>query len=393
MMKKILPSLLFLLAISPALVGQSITRASFARPAAFIDTFYIAIPSSVSVAAQGTAQTWDYSSLTPTGGPTLIPHYDAADSASNYPGAYQFKDGDLESPTGQTFPASEFVSINNNGYHVCGYYVSSLNESLAAVTGGANDVLDIPFQRLVFTDTMFYLKFPVTGQSTWSGQYNRNVQFNLTVASAGLSGTPGYFQFKLEQTRTVVGSGQIIIPDENGNAMAPVDVLMINVDEVQTDSVFLGGAPAPAPLMSAFGLVQGATETKSYVVFYPLNNGANPVASYTLDANGNINGFEYRPDEARRASNIGLAEMGLNTSSIYPNPLSKGESLQIDFEGKTNVESVNLYNTQGQQVAEFKIDDSTKHLSISPDLDPGIYLVSLVGTKGKEQSRTKLQIL
>ncbi len=392
-MKRILPSLLFLLAISSTSRGQSITRASFARPAAFTDTLYRAIPSSISVAAQGTNQTWDYSGLTPTGGAITIVHYDAVDSASNYPGAYQFSDGDLDSPTGQTFPASEFLSINPNGYHVCGYYVSGLNESLTAVTGGANDVLDIPFQRLVFPDTMFYLKFPVTAQSAWSGEYNRNVQFNLTVASAGLSASPGYFQFKVEQTRTVVGSGQIIIPDENGNAMTPVDVLMIEVDEVQTDSVFLGGAPAPPSLMAAFGLVQGATETKSFVVFYPLNNGANPVASYTLDPNGNPNGFEYRPDEARRASNISLNEMELNSTSLYPNPLKKGESLQIDFEGAANVKTVKVYDTQGQQVAEFIIDDAHKELSFSPDLDPGIYLVSLVNAYGKEVSRTKLQAL
>jgi len=391
-MKKILPSLLLLFAISSALVGQAITFNSFARPAAFVDTLYRALPSSISVAAQGSAQTWDYSNLSMTGGATTIVHYDAADSVTNYPGSYQYSDGDLESPTGQSFPASEFVSLSSNGYHVCGYYVSSYNESLTAVTGGATDVLDIPFQRLVFTDTMFYLKFPVTSQSSWSGKYYRNVQFNLTVAAAGLSATPGFFQFKVEQTRTVVGSGQIIIPDENGNALAPVDVLMIEVDEVQTDSVFIAGAPAPPSLMAAFGLTQGASVSNNFVVFYPLNNGANPVASYTLDASGNPISFEYRPDEARRSSNIGLAEMKLSNTDIYPNPLRQGENLHIDLEGDATVEALKVYNVQGQQVGEFKTDGSARHLEINLNLRKGVYLVSLVNASGSEVSRTKVQV-
>tara|TARA_R110001592_G_scaffold234658_2_gene492294 strand:+ start:18511 stop:19695 length:1185 start_codon:yes stop_codon:yes gene_type:complete len=394
-MKKILLSVLGLVAFGPLLLAQSLTSNSFIRPAAFVDTFYYAGVSSVSPATQGLAQTWDYSNLVPNGNIATQQFFSAGDSLVYYPGTLQYRLRDLYSPTGQAIPSAEFTSVNSSGYTFSATYVSGLTESLTAFTGGANDQLEIPQQRVIYTDTLFYLKFPVGSQSSWSSQYNHRVNYNATVASAGLSGTPGVFQTTFSQTRSVVGTGQIIIPDENGNAMPPVDAFMIEVTESNVDSVFLGGAPAPAPLLGLFGLSQGSTVTSKSVLFYPINNCEGPLASYSVDeVNGSILGFIYRPRTARKANSIGLAQMDLISTNVYPNPMLQGGSLNIDLSVTADLAAIKIYNIQGQQVAEYNTSEiNTQNLSITPNLGEGIYLISLVNQSGVELSRTKLQVL
>lgn len=394
-MKKILLSVLMLAAFGPVLLAQSLTSSSFNRPAAFLDTFYYAGPSSVSAATQGLAQTWDYSNLVPNGNVAIREWLSAGDSLVYYPGALQYYFRDLYSPTGQAIPAAEFVSVNSAGYTLSATYTSGLTESLAAFTGGANDQLEIPQQRIIYTDTLFYLKFPVGSQSSWTSQNTHRVNYNATVASAGLNGTPGVFQTTNTETRTVVGTGQIIIPDENGNAMPPVDAFMIEVTKSEVDSTFLGGAPAPVPLLSLFGLAQGSTTTSKRVFFYPINNCEGPIASYSVDEiNGNILAFGYRPRTARKANSIALAQMDLTSPNVYPNPLVQGGRLSIDLSASVDVASIKIYNMQGQQVAEYNTsENNAQNLSITPNLGQGIYLISLVNESGTELSRTKLQVL
>lgn len=393
-MKKILLPTLVLLAFASFLQAQTISFSNMNRSASFVDTFYAATSASVSVATPGSGQIWDYSNLVPSGTFGTETYYNASDSSSLYPGALQFFNKNLFTPSGLTIPGAEFTSLNANGWHVLGFFLQGASESLTAFTGGAGDVLDIPQQRLIYSDSLFYLKFPVTAQSTWTSFYKRQVAFNLTVASSGLNATPGVFQNYTSQTRTVLGSGQIIIPDENGNAMPAVPALMIEVTQTEIDSVFLGGAPAPPALMSVFGLTQGITFNSKYVLFYPLNNVESPIMGYNLDASGSLTGLYYRPKVGRKANSIGLAQLDLINTNVYPNPMLQGGVLNIDLSATADLAAIKIYNIQGQQVAEYKTsENNTQNLSITPNLGQGIYFISLVNQDGAELSRTKLQVL
>ncbi|MDV7400435.1 hypothetical protein RZS08_53970, partial [Arthrospira platensis SPKY1] len=96
------------------------------------------------------------------------------------------------------------------------------------------------------------------------------VNFNLTVSSFGLNNSPGQFVQYLEKKDSVVGSGDLIIPTLNG-ASIPYPILLVKSQTNVIDSVFLGGAPAPAALLMAFGLTQGSSYTDNYYYFYSPN--------------------------------------------------------------------------------------------------------------------------
>lgn len=378
---------------SSLLFAQSITSANFVRPAAFVDTFYEASATSVITASVGVNQTWDYSSLVPTGNFGSITLKDAGDSTTGYPQVLQFDDDISFDGLQASSPAAEFFNVNSAGYYPAAYYINGLSEPLSSVTGTPGDELVIPQQRITYNDSLFYLKFPVTAQSSWSSSRRRDAQFNATIASAGLNQTPGSFTEIITETRTVVGSGQVIIPDENGNPLPAIDAFLIEVNSATYDSTFLAGAPAPPALLATFNLPQGLRSTLKRYLLYPSNGGENPIVSYSVDANDAITSFVYRPRAARVALSVSLAENVLNRATLYPNPLSAGKRLTVEHDNPAEVAQVKIYNVQGAYLASYKAEAlNDKAVTFTPQLAAGLYLVNLVGHQGEILSGTKLQV-
>ena len=388
-MKRILPSLLIIFGACSFLNAQTIDYSNFTLSPAFNDKYLVAVDGSFNKATTGSNQTWNYGSVTYSSTDSIM-YYDSSDSLTGYPDVYHHFYFELLSPSGGSINAYKFRNLNASGFYNTAFYVEGYSESLSPLTGGANDVLDIPEQRITLPDSLYLLKFPVNNQSSWTSSSTRRVDFNLSVAAFNLSQTPGYFQDTEIETRTVIGDGSLVIPDENGNPLPPVDVFMIEVVNTSTDSVYLAGSPAPATLMSAFGLSQGSSSTDHFVLFYPTNGAGFPIAAYSLDANDNPFFFTYRPQVARNALGIGINEVAKNKVQVYPNPLRAEESLNI----QTSAEAayLSLYNLSGQSVLEIDLNESPQSLSLRPQLKAGLYLLHLKNADSDLISSHKIQI-
>lgn len=379
---------------SIGLMAQNIDGSNFIRPAALNDTAYEANSSSVSPATTGSNQMWDFSNLIDAGNSLVLIYKDAKDSTTGYPQVLSYGDRTFAGFAATT-PSAEFYSLNAAGYYLSAYYIAGLQESLSAATGNPGDELVIPRQRITYPDTLFYLKFPVTSQSSWTSTRTRDAQFTVSIASAGLSQTPGFFREITEETRTVVGDGQIIIPDENGNALPAIDAFLIEVDGKIIDSTYLGGAPAPPQLLASFGLTQGIRETYTHYVIYASNGGENALVAYSLDVNGNVAGFVYRPRAARAALSVGIAENERLTSTLYPNPVNENGRFYIKTEEASGVKTVEFINTVGQAVAKTSVDEglgNAEYLTVRAEVPAGIYLIRLKDQSGQTIGQSKLQV-
>lgn len=391
-MTKKLPLSLAFLAMSSVSFAQSIDFSNYSFPQAQVDRFLVGATGNLSLASTGNNQTWNYGNVVNVGTDS-IHYYSAQDSLNGYPAVYNFVERNLVSPTGATINAFRFYNISQSGFYSAAFYTEAFSESLAAFTGGASDMLQVPAQRFTFADSLFYLKFPVTSGNTWTTSQDRIVNYNLSLAGFGLNNTPGYFKATETHTRTVVGDGTIIIPDESGNPMPPVPVLMISINQSITDSVYLAGQPAPSALLSAFGLSQGTVVNSSYVLFYALTNPSLPIVGYNLDAAGNIAYFYYRPSEVRRALNIGLNENTAELFNAYPNPIKSGQTLQLSLleDGLTN--AYVLSSLSGQIVQSGECNALNSSIKLNEGIEAGIYILSLKDRQGQLIQRTKLHVL
>lgn len=389
-MKRIL-STVSLLTVSLFLSAQNIDYSNFNLPASHVDYYKYTGNVSYPAAATGSNQVWDYSSLSAAGNDSIV-YLDAKDSITGYPAVYNYYYYDLNSPTGATIDGYRFFNIDQSGFYRNAFFTEAFSESLAAFTGTASDQLVIPSQRIVFPDTLYLLKFPVTAQSSWSSTRTRILNYNISIAGYGLSNTPGYFKAHQSETRTVVGDGTIIIPDEDGNPMPPVPVYMISVNQTLIDSIYLAGSPAPAALLSAFGLSQGLTEVENFVLFYARNGAGLPIAAYTEDAAGNAIYFSYRPQIARAALGIGITEMESSELSVYPNPAAIGTRLQVDLSQHLGAKKFSLYSLSGFKVQSAYLNPNESYISLSADLRAGVYILSLEDESGNSLARTQVQL-
>ncbi len=370
--------------------GQTIDISNFSFPNALNDVFLVGAAGTYGAASTGANQTWDYSNVVRFRKDS-VQYYSAADSLNGFPDVHSFVDRDLVSPTGANIDGYLFYNYNASGFYTAAFYTAPFSESLTSFTGSPGDALVIPGQRLAYADSLYALKFPVNYQDSWSASANRIVNFNLTIAAFGLTNTPGYFKATESETRTVVGQGNIIIPDENGNAMAPIPALMIRVNRSIVDSIYLAGSPAPPSLLTAFGLTQGVTFNSSFVLFYPTTNSSMPVVGYSVNASNNPISFTYRPRIARLASGIGLNESVGNTLKVYPNPVSAGSSLHLDYSSTAQAEKYALYNLNGQLMQRGALAFGHR-LPIDADIPSGIYFLHLEDAQGLRIARTKLQV-
>jgi hypothetical protein len=203
----------------------------------------------------------------------------------------------------------------------------------------------------------------------------------LTVAAFGLNETPDVFYNYVTQTRSVVGSGKLTIPNQNGGVMT-IDALIVKGESTVIDSVFLGGQPAPPQLMAAFGLTQGAVATNVTYEFYSPGYGQY-VASYDMES-GYVAYSEVSNLTSSVASNV------LNLLSVYPNPIKSGSVLNIS-NSKFNLSNLVLVDQTGKIILEKEISGNS-NINISNTVSAGVYLLNSYDANGTIISTNKIII-
>lgn len=313
----------------------TITSDEFTLPSAFIDTFQIA--EGAAAPSIGTNQTWDYSALE-----TLdfgVTEHSTAAATSFFPEAYTKREMPLVFQ-GFPIPSAVYEQFDETGWYDLGRTTQDVIYGITSITGGPNDSLRFPAFSHYYNRGINYLDFPVSFGSEWDGNWKEQTPFELSVAAFGLSNTPGLAQRTTTQTREVVSEGKIILP---GLAGIEIDVLCIKSVTTTVDSTFLGGAPAPAPLLVAFGLTQGLISQDSAYLFYA-SGFYSPVAR--VGAINQTIGFRPQAIDAITAINDFIKKQ----ATSFPNPATAGSQWTIQTEDAIGNSFLELVDISGRPV-------------------------------------------
>lgn len=363
----------------------TITQSNFPRTPNYLDVGAAVNTDGMVVPEHGKGITWNYSA---NGFDVLSSTtWNSAAGDPDFPDALNWRAQTLLFNNFQIY-GRLYESVDANGWYEPGRIVDDVTYSITEFTGGANDILRFPNQIQHYAGRINSLEFPVMYQNTWTGSRQEKLAFELTVMAYGLNKTPGENRAMHTQYRDVVGEGKLIIPDINGKPSNPINVVMIRTTQVIVDSFFLGGSPAPDPLLAAFNLTQGASVTLVSYAFYTPNFAA-PVLFVRLDENGNLSSAYCRPAAAELTSSVFEVVSGAHT---YPNPVAAGEALTIDI-GNSNGTSIDVVDFTGRVVATISdANTNSKQIQLRLPLGtaPGLYTVTVRSPNAKLLSASQV---
>lgn len=277
----------------------------------------------------------------------------------------------------------DYYTINDNGYSKIGRRVEEVVYPITQLTGGPNDILKIVGGNIPFVGQIDYVQFPLEFGKTWTQEYKINTNYELTVEAYGLSNTPGLFFQTVTNTRTVVGSGKLTMPNKDGGVMT-IDALLIKVNNSYLDSVYLGGQPAPPQLIAAFQLEQGKASSDEYYSFYAPGFGES-VASYDVEG-------ELITYQSLSGTTTSVETNIANDLNIFPNPVKSGSSITILNSGN-NISEIKVIDQTGKLVDSQSVSNSNNiSFEISNSLSTGIYIIQASDAEGKIVNTNKIVV-
>jgi hypothetical protein len=385
-----------LLSYSAAKSQITIDHASFPLPKEDfrMDRQIVQNVSTYKTPTEGANQTWDY-----TGFETLAANRTTfyISSDTDFPLSYHYV------KTYAAFQnyriASDFhEGFDNEGYFRYGKQQYDTTYSLASVSGNAADEIQFPDAKILFDGKANVVKFPLTYQASWSDTTVINTPYILSVQMFGLNKAPGVHKLMLIFSNEVVGHGTLVLDDENGVKSKEMNVLLVRSQNIQIDSFYLDGSPAPAQLLAAFGITQGTVNESFSYNFYRRDYG-----DYLMRVGSNGDG----PNQDARFINYnGDAIEQVNTSvyspstlsiQCYPNPLKVGEILNLSLSKKLNKGTrIQITTMLGREAYSETIQalDSKSNLSLNlpTNLSPGVYNFQLLSVKDEILYTNKLII-
>ena len=391
MNRTILPFLFFLFSFGITAHTQVIIdQSNFPRPAGFVDTFALDF-SFQTLPSEGPDQVWDYSALQRDD--TRSRTYTDATDDAQFSDALNYNESFL-SFQGLPIPRLAYDGVDESGYYQVGSAISEIGHSITAISGGANDTLRFLGEKTAFEGRIDYLQFPVTYEKQWTGSNIERINLELTVGAFGLDKTPGQLKREETQHREVVGYGKLVIPQADGTPSAPTPVLLIKVEETYVDSFFLGGAPAPAAILGAFGLTQGVSINSSltHYLFYRPGFGS-PLLSMAIFPEQGLISMVFRSEGAEMTTSID--EIRWSALKSFPNPVRAGHSMVIQTKNPTPIGYFQLSDLSGRIVHQQSFEAPTNRqfsIQIPANTNPGLYFYHLFGQHSEPIGRGKLQV-
>jgi Secretion system C-terminal sorting domain len=283
--------------------------------------------------------------------------------------------------------------FNELGVFESAIYVPEQTFPLTNFTGNNTDNIHFPLQGSFFDGGRQVMKFPATYQTNWQSVSHRVVDFDLTVAAAGLVNTPCQHLFTCFRTDTIVGWGKMQVHID-GQASLPYDVLINKNTQYFVDSFYVGGAPAPADLLTAFGITQGQIlfPTNRYTVYR--SGFSTPFAIFT-----HLNGTFQNPDftliDTENLFTVGTDNEANNDFSVllFPNP-TKTNEINLQFYGAApSLTQYEILDMLGRVVQTGTTELQSDTLQIScPDLQPGQYILHAQNDKKQIQITQQFSI-
>lgn len=376
-------TLLGSLALSTSSLFAQITinRSDFLMQTSQIDTALVLPSVNFPIPSSGVNQFWDYSSYTTFTGAF---QYDLNTANNpNFPNANQERVGNFTFQGGFAITATDFFSLDSNGYTEIGTETQYAAFSIASLTGGPRDSLYFPQDNKYFNVPDTVLKFPMNYLDSTRSRPLDTINIQITVAGFGLNKTPGQIINDVTVDYKVIGSGRLVIPQPGSQISDTMDVLLTRRIRTRVDSTFLNGSVAPAALTTAFGLTQGQTFIDTIYQFYR-KGFKNAVAQ--IDYGNNRVRFYYGADRmitSIRENGTAKALKG------FPNPVNKGEFYQFEAMDDFKNGVVSLLDITGRVVTREFVRNSTG-IQIPNTIKPGLYFVELVDFDKNERFTTKL---
>lgn len=391
-MKFNLTSILFslcILGLNSFLSAQvTVTQATFPRPAAWTDSLSIPLQTTTPLPTHGPLQTWDYSSWTFDRLSTTL--YMDATTDPNFSGAlHQTSDNLMFANLPIT--SSVYDGVDANGWYPLGRSYQAADYSLTAVSGGPTDSIHFLNYNNIYSGRTDFCPFPLTYSTQRNQSHVETILFQVSIAAFGLNRTPGSRTRTTNRSLEVVGYGALQMPTITGAASAPYDVLLVKISRTEIDSFFLGGAPAPPALLSALGLVQGATIVDSFYNFYAPNYGANILGM--TDNNGVAELLFYRTGALDAVLNI--THIQVQPSNCFPNPVQQQQTLTIETNKAIGSAYLNIVDASGRVVFQESLNavqSKQYEWKLPSTLEKGVYFYQLVDQTAKHSTQGTFQI-
>ncbi|RTQ51567.1 hypothetical protein EJV47_07140 [Hymenobacter gummosus] len=321
----------------------TLTQSTFPVSATSTEQYQPAGTAGVSSPTTGAGQSWDYRTLTPSGSAyttlNLSVPPNSGITGAQWTRAKQAVFGTI------AYAYTGYYALAGTGRLSLGRTVTRQALSIAQRTGGANDSLVINRQTALYGSgpggiVDFPLPFTAGGRS--QSAFRFGVAGTITAAAAGLSRAPFRIVQRYTYVDSVAGWGTVRIPvagRPTGSDALPA--LLVRSRVVRQDSVYLNGQPAPATLLAAFGITQGAVTVTYYDHFWrtgasqPLLELFYPTRQYTAP-----NYVDYSTESnvlAVQASSALAAQW-----QAWPNPLAAGQPLRLALPGAQPTQPVQL---------------------------------------------------
>lgn len=392
---KCLFALLFSVVSASQMLGQAITITAADIPAPTGPLYYDNITALVTNPTLTANGYWDYSSYfgnTPDFAayyPETIPFFTDA-GVDIYRQGFKYMNANLGYQIYQEY------DFNSNGVDDIAMDIVEQHYSLQPLTGGAADSQFIPSQSYIYNQPRRILEFPMTANSAWSSSSRRTVEMIFNVPTFGLNNANVTHAFTLVRKDTIAGWGKARVYTPSGPSI-DYDVLIDKSIDYAVDSFYLGGAPAPPALLSAFGVSQGQITQKAYRYnFYRKGSFGYLVGfTYTDDAFSNLQFAFVSTDDIETATASAVSEKISYATVLYPNPCA-GSEINVKVMGTHfDIEKYLITDQMGKLVRQGQTEnlgDGVK-VRLNETLPTGQYYVSLLDKNLRSVVSEKFEVI
>lgn len=327
---------------------------------------------------------WDLSTLNYTTSNYFRPRTTV--SSSTFPSAAQATNMIYQINATLAYNTNVIEAFTSNAYEFLGEQISRQSIPLVSLTGSATDSLVFLAQDVVYSNPKTEIKFPATMGTSWTGSYSFQTNFNLTIAAMSLNNTPCYRKTNYTYSNAIIGWGKVRVKNMAGMPTAYMNVLMIRRMESVNDSFYIGGSPAPASLLTAFGLSQGMV-SNDYKDEFVRTSEITPIAGVAYKSTTFAqNQIDYIEVHMNRLPNPTTSLFNIsknNNFSLFPNPIANNQ-FTITTTDKTIKElQYDIININGQVVKTGIAFMNNGNVTIQLDkANPsGIYYIRLQDNK------------
>ncbi|WP_276135227.1 T9SS type A sorting domain-containing protein [Polluticoccus soli] len=389
-MKKLYAFAIAMLGAGAAFAQITLTQSSYSSAVIGSDTFADAQLPVPQLAPGSAAQEWDFTGVQYSN--TRYYSEQLQGTNSNLPGAswYSSRNTKMGALDSLRLKTNRWSGITATGFMRIGEtterYAIGLGQFGAPFI--ASDSLVILAQDAPYSQPYPLIKFPATYNSSWQSTWSLTVNMELTFQAQSLTSAPFQYKSTTDYNFSVPGFGKASVILYDGSMTDFVDVLLERISGVTTDSFFLNGSPAPAPVLGALQLTQNKI-TNSYFaeLFRPQEINALVLYTYGNDATyTNVS-----------TAQIHILRIPFRTSVqsvsadgkmvLYPNPVGNSRAINVKLASTANGNyRYKLSQITGAVSGEGTVlanGSNELQINLPSTLANGVYWLTLSNDKGE----------